>query len=210
MASARSELFVTPRSKSGKASAWRRNTNWATPRPRQYQPGPKYGSARRASRNSSSPSSARPIWERTMPKSARFHWLAGFISTPRAVWCRARSNNRCSRQNCPRIVWQVLSSSASSTARCAKANARSRVSRGADRAFTHPADAALDEEANAQLEPELLHVDGLALEPESRVARSHRQRAPSRQLGDDVLGDAVGEIILLRIASHVQERQYCD
>src|SRR5436190_22247509 len=77
MASARSELFVTPRSKSGKASAWRRNTNWATPRPRQYQPGPKYGSARRASRNSSSPSSAQPIWERTMPKSARFPLVGG-------------------------------------------------------------------------------------------------------------------------------------
>src|SRR2546426_9147758 len=44
-----------------------------------------------------------------------------------------------------------------------------------------------------------------SLEPESRVARSYRQRAPSRQLGDDVLGDAVGEIVLLRIASHRSE-----
>src|SRR5438046_5476859 len=78
--------------------------------------------------------------------------------------------------------------------------------RGDPDAFPHPAHAALDQEANTQLVPEPLHVDGLALEPESRVARSYRQRAPSRQLGDDVLGDAVGEIVLLRIASHVQER----
>ena len=38
--------------------------------------------------------------------------------------------------------------------------------RGNPDAFPHPADAALDEEANAQLTPNPLHVDGLALEAE--------------------------------------------
>src|SRR5207249_9948199 len=80
--------------------------------------------------------------------------------------------------------------------------------RGDPDAFPHPADAALDEEANAQLAPEPLHGDGLALEPEGRAAGSDGLRPPSRQLGDDVLGDAVRDIALLRIASDVRGREY--
>ena len=72
------------------------------------------------------------------------------------------------------------------------------------------ADAALDHIADAELLGDLFHVDGLALVDERRVARDHEEPAQLRQRGDDVLADAVGEILLLRIAAHVGERQHGD
>ena len=50
----------------------------------------------------------------------------------------------------------------------------------------------------------------LALEGEGGVAGDDRQRRHLRQVGDDVLGDAVAEIFLLGIAAHVDERQDAD
>ena len=49
-----------------------------------------------------------------------------------------------------------------------------------------------------------------ALERERHVARDDRQRRHLAEVGDDVLGDAVGEIFLLRVAAHVGERQHAD
>ena len=59
----------------------------------------------------------------------------------------------------------------------------------------------------SQFARDLLHVDRHAAIAERGRARTHRQHAPARQLGDDVLGDAVAEIRLLRIAAQVGERQ---
>ena len=42
------------------------------------------------------------------------------------------------------------------------------------------------------------------------VARDHQEPAQLGQRGDDVLADAVGEILLLRIAAHVDEGQHGD
>ena len=56
----------------------------------------------------------------------------------------------------------------------------------------------------------LLRVDRLALVDERRVARDHEQLAEARQLGQNVLGDAVSEEFLLGFAAHVDEGQDCD
>ena len=72
------------------------------------------------------------------------------------------------------------------------------------------AHAAFDDVLHAELGGELLHLDRPALELERGVARDHEQLAEPRQLGDDVLGDAVGEELLLRVAAHVVERQHGD
>ena len=45
---------------------------------------------------------------------------------------------------------------------------------------------------------------------ERRVAGDHEQGAEARQLRDDVVGDAVAEILLFGVAAHVGERQHGD
>ena len=52
---------------------------------------------------------------------------------------------------------------------------------------------------------DLLHLYRLPLVDEGRIARDDEQIAEARQLGDDVLGKAVGEEFLLRIAAHIGE-----
>ena len=82
--------------------------------------------------------------------------------------------------------------------------------RGDAHAVAALAHAALDHIADAELLGDLLHVDGLALVDERRVARDHEEPAQLRQRGDDVLADAVGKILLLRIAAHVDEGKHGD
>src|SRR5439155_537520 len=72
------------------------------------------------------------------------------------------------------------------------------------------AQAALEHVANAELAPDLLDVDDLALVGEARIPRDHEQPIDPRQAGDDILDHAVGEILLLGIAAHVLERQHRD
>ena len=74
-------------------------------------------------------------------------------------------------------------------------------------AFAH---AALNHIADAKLLGDLLHVDGLALIGERRVARDHKEPAQLGQCSCDVLADAVGEILLLRIAAHIDEGKHGD
>ena len=82
--------------------------------------------------------------------------------------------------------------------------------RGDAHAVAALAHAAFEHVADAELVGDLLHVDGLALVDERRVARDHEEPAQLRQRGDDVLADAVGEILLLRFAAHVGEGQHGD
>ncbi len=72
------------------------------------------------------------------------------------------------------------------------------------------AHAALDHIADAELLGDLLHMHRLALVDERRVARDHEEPAQLGQCGDDVFADAVGKILLLRIAAHVGEGQHGD
>src|SRR5262245_54693806 len=59
----------------------------------------------------------------------------------------------------------------------------------------------------AKLATDLLHVNGVPLVCEARVAGDDEQRLEMGQCGDDVIGHAVGEIILLRIGAQVDEWQ---
>ena len=72
------------------------------------------------------------------------------------------------------------------------------------------AHAALDHVLDAELRRDVLDLDRLALVDERRVARDHEQLPEPGQRGDDVLGQAVGEELLLGIAAHVGERQHRD
>ena len=72
------------------------------------------------------------------------------------------------------------------------------------------ADAAFQHVANTEVRRHRAHIDGLALVGEAAIAGNHEQLVEVRQLGDDVLGDAVGEVLLVGIAAHVLERQYGD
>jgi hypothetical protein len=74
--------------------------------------------------------------------------------------------------------------------------------RFADRAFEHV--------AHAELAPDLLHVDGLALVGKTRIAGDYEEPTDAGECGDDLLDHAVGEIFLLRIATHIGERQHRD
>ncbi len=73
--------------------------------------------------------------------------------------------------------------------------------------FAH---AAFEHIAHAQFLADLLDVDGLAFVGEGRVAGDHREGAPAGEHRDDVLGDAVGEELLLGIAAEICERQHGD
>ena len=58
-----------------------------------------------------------------------------------------------------------------------------------------------------QLPRDLRHIDMLAFEREGGVARGDPERRDFGEVRDDVLADAVREVFLLRIATHVGERQ---
>ena len=69
-------------------------------------------------------------------------------------------------------------------------------------------DAAFDHVTHAQLARHLADVHGRTLVGERRAARNHKKLAVARQVGDDVLGDPIGEIFLFGIAAHIGERQH--
>src|SRR5437762_13709552 len=77
-------------------------------------------------------------------------------------------------------------------------------------ARARPSDAAFEDEANVQFTRDLLHVHCNATIPERGRARPHRKEAPTRELGNDVLGDSDAEIILLLITAHVAEGEHAD
>jgi hypothetical protein len=64
---------------------------------------------------------------------------------------------------------------------------------------------AFEDIAHAQFFADLLDRDVLALEGERGVARDHEAIAYARQIGREVLRDAVGKIILAWIAREVRK-----
>jgi hypothetical protein len=54
----------------------------------------------------------------------------------------------------------------------------------------------------------LLHVNGLALEGERRIASDDDRATDARQVRGQALGYTINEVILLGIAADVGERQY--
>src|SRR6185436_1532591 len=74
----------------------------------------------------------------------------------------------------------------------------------------HPADASLQHIADTQLAADLPGIDGPALERERRVPGDDEAPGNARQIAGQVLGDAIGEVVLARIATQVAERQHHD
>ena len=68
-------------------------------------------------------------------------------------------------------------------------------------------DAALEDIANVQLAPDLFQIDGLALVSEGSVAPDNERASNARKIGRQALRDPVDEMLLLRVASDVGERQ---
>src|ERR1700729_3648930 len=64
--------------------------------------------------------------------------------------------------------------------------------------------------ANAKLLADLPRVDILALEGKGRVARNDEGAAEARKVGGEILGNAVGEIVLGWVAGKIGERQHDD
>ncbi len=69
-------------------------------------------------------------------------------------------------------------------------------------------DAAFDDIAHAELAADLARVDLLALVGKGGVAGDHHAALDPRQVGGQIVGDAVGEIFLLRIVAEIGERQH--
>ncbi len=67
--------------------------------------------------------------------------------------------------------------------------------------------AALEDIADVQLAPDLLQIDGLALVSEGGVAPDHERAANARKIGRQALRDPVDEMLLLRVAADIGERQ---
>ena len=69
--------------------------------------------------------------------------------------------------------------------------------RGDANPLAAPPNAALQHVSRAQLFPNLPYIDRLAFVLEARISSDDQKLGKARQLGDDVLGNAVAEIVLL-------------
>src|SRR5262245_1568884 len=81
---------------------------------------------------------------------------------------------------------------------------------GDAQAVAQPAHAALEQILYAELTAGSGPVGSWAAIAERRVAGEHVELTEARELGYDVLGDAVAEVLLFRIAAHVDEREHGD
>jgi hypothetical protein len=60
---------------------------------------------------------------------------------------------------------------------------------------------------DAELVPNLPHIDALAAKRERGISRDHKEPAAPGQRRDNLFRYAVGKIVLLWIATHIDERQ---
>src|SRR4029077_10613548 len=81
---------------------------------------------------------------------------------------------------------------------------------GNAQAITRLAHTALHHVSHAEVTSDLPNVRRLTLVSKTRIARDHEQGLEARQAGDDVLDEAIDEILLLGVATHVLERQHGD
>src|SRR5208337_4763646 len=68
-------------------------------------------------------------------------------------------------------------------------------------------DASFEHVAHVQLAPDLSTIDRLAPVTEGAVSADNEHPAHLRKVGRQALGDAVDEIILLRVARQIHERK---
>src|SRR5215831_1566717 len=82
--------------------------------------------------------------------------------------------------------------------------------RGDPEAIARSANAAFDHICNPKLLPHPPKINILAAILKRRIARDNEEVPKPRQLGDDVLGDTVAEILLVRVSAHIGERKDCN
>ena len=70
--------------------------------------------------------------------------------------------------------------------------------------------AAFENVAHGEALADFAHIRRLPLVGEGRIARDDEKPGELGQVGDDVLADAVAEVLLLGVAAHVLERQHGD
>ena len=71
-------------------------------------------------------------------------------------------------------------------------------------------DASLQDISHAQFTAHVLDLDRPVLVRERRISRDHGEATDLREIGDDIVRDAIGEVLLLRVVAHVRERQHDD
>src|SRR5438132_13724188 len=64
--------------------------------------------------------------------------------------------------------------------------------------------------ADLQLTDDLANIHCFSFEGECGVPRYHMERGDLAEIRDDIFADAIAEIFLLRIATHIRERQHAD
>ena len=75
---------------------------------------------------------------------------------------------------------------------------------------SRPLDASFQHIAHAQLAADLFGVDALALVGECGIARDHEHVGDPRQIGREILGNPVCEILLVGVVAKVGEREHDD
>jgi hypothetical protein len=73
-----------------------------------------------------------------------------------------------------------------------------------------PPNAPFEDIVDAQFAPDLLYVNGFALVGEGSGARDYEATGNPREVGGQIVGDAISEIFLVRILRQVLKRQYDD
>src|SRR5438105_7664546 len=80
--------------------------------------------------------------------------------------------------------------------------------------YTHArpglANTAFEDKSHAKFLANLLHLYRFTFVGECSVTRDHEQPGNVGQICDNVLGDPIAEVLLLRVAAHVVERQNGD
>ena len=76
--------------------------------------------------------------------------------------------------------------------------------------LARPANAPLHRVADIELARDLGRCDRTTLVAERRVARDHDQAGELGEAGDEIVGDAVREVLVRRLAAYVHERQHGD
>ena len=71
-----------------------------------------------------------------------------------------------------------------------------------------PPDASFEDIAHAQLATDLFRADRFVPIGEGGIARDHETVPDSREVRRQILGDAVGKVLLVGVVTEVSERQY--
>jgi hypothetical protein len=74
----------------------------------------------------------------------------------------------------------------------------------------HFANGPFEDVSHSEVAPHVSHLHGLSLVREGRVAGDDEQLRNAGKIGNQLLGDPVAKVLLLRILAHVREGQHDD